>query len=128
MKCLHALAVVAALSTPAFAVESMSKLPSDSWTITNYYKQDVYDKSQKTVGKIDDVLIDKSGKITTLMVGVGGFLGVGEKDVALPFAAVQPEKKNNKWYLTVDETKDTLKSAAGYKYDSSSTTWAPDSK
>lgn len=128
MKCLHALAVVAALSTPAFAVESMSKLPSDSWTITNYYKQDVYDKSQNTVGKIDDVLIDKSGKITTLMVGVGGFLGVGEKDVALPFAAVQPEKKNNKWYLTVDETKDTLKSAAGYKYDSSTTTWAPDSK
>ena len=128
MKCLHALAVVAALSTPAFAVESMSKLPSDSWTITNYYKQDVYDKSQNTVGKIDDVLIDKSGKITTLMVGVGGFLGVGEKDVALPFAAVQPEKKNNKWYLTVDETKDSLKTAVGYKYDSSTTTWAPDSK
>jgi hypothetical protein len=46
----------------------------------------------------------------------------------LPFAAVQPEKKNNKWYLTVDETKDSLKTAAGYKYDSSTTTWAPDSK
>ena len=106
----------------------MSSLPSDSWTITNYYKQDVYDKSKSTVGKIDDVLIDKSGKITTLMVGVGGFLGIGEKDVALPFAAVKSEKKDNKWYLTVDETKDSLKTAAGYKYDSSTTTWSPDGK
>jgi sporulation protein YlmC with PRC-barrel domain len=128
MKRLYALAVVAALSTPAFAAETMSNLPSDSWTITNYYKQDVYDKSKSTVGKIDDVLIDKSGKITTLMVGVGGFLGIGEKDVALPFAAVKPEKKDNKWYLTVDETKDSLKSAAGYKYDNSTTTWSPDAK
>jgi sporulation protein YlmC with PRC-barrel domain len=96
---------------------SMSSLPPDSWTVTNYYKQDVYDKGRNTVGKIDDVLIDKSGKITALIVGVGGFLGVGEKDVALPFTAVHSEKKDNKWYLTVDETKDSLKNAAGYKYD-----------
>ena len=128
MKSLYVLATLAALSTPAFAAETMSSLPSNSWTITNYYKQDVYDKSQNTVGKIDDVLIDKSGKITALIVGVGGFLGMGEKDVALPFTAVQAEKKNNKWYLTVDETKDSLKGAAGFKYDSSTTTWSPDSK
>jgi hypothetical protein len=88
----------------------------------------VYDKGQNTVGKIDDVLIDKSGKITALMVGVGGFLGVGEKDVALPFTAVRSEKKNDKWYLTVDETKDSLKNAAGYKYNSSTTAWVPDKK
>jgi sporulation protein YlmC with PRC-barrel domain len=128
MKPIYALAVIAALGTPAFAADTLSSLPPDSWTITNYYKQDVYDKGQNSVGKIDDVLIDKTGKITALMVGVGGFLGVGEKDVALPFSAVKSEKKNNKWYLTVDETKDSLKSAVGYKYDSSTTTWSRDSK
>jgi sporulation protein YlmC with PRC-barrel domain len=128
MKKGFALAMLATLATPAFAADSISSLPSDSWTITNYYKQDVYDKGQNSVGKIDDVLIDKSGKITALMVGVGGFLGVGEKDVALPFSAVKSEKKNDKWYLTVDETKDSLKSAAGFKYNSSTTTWSPDTK
>src|SRR5664280_3484248 len=128
MKHAYALAVLAAITTPAFAAETMSSLPTDSWTVTNYYKQDVYDKNQNTVGKIDDVLIDKSGKITALIVGVGGFLGMGEKDVALPFTAIQAEKKNNKWYLTVDETKDSLKGAAGFKYDSSTTTWSPVSK
>ena len=128
MKSLYALAIAAAVATPAFAAETMSSLPSDSWTITNYYKQNVYDKGQSTVGKIDDVLMDKSGKITALIVGVGGFLGAGEKDVALPFTAVHTEKKDSKWYLTVDETKDSLKNAAGYKYDSSSTTWVPANK
>jgi sporulation protein YlmC with PRC-barrel domain len=128
MKYAYALTVVTALAAPAMAAETMSSLPSDSSTITNYYKQDVYDKGQNTVGKIDDVLIDKSGKITALIVGVGGFLGIGEKDVALPFSAVKSEQKNNKWYLTVDETKDSLKSAAGYKYDSSTTTWSKESK
>ena len=128
MKYAYALAAMAALSTPAFAADSLSSLPPDSWTITNYYKQNVYDKAQNTVGKIDDVLMDKSGKITALMVGVGGFLGVGEKDVALPFSAVHSEKKDNKWYLTVDETKDSLKNAKGYKYDSSTTTWSAENK
>lgn len=128
MKQIYALAAVAALATPAFAAGTMSSLPPESWTITNYYKQNVYDKAQNSVGKIDDVLMDKSGKITALMVGVGGFLGVGEKDVALPFSAVHSEKKDNKWYLTVDETKDLLKQAAGYKYDSSTTTWSHESK
>ena len=74
------------------------------------------------------MLIDKSGKITALIVGVGGFLGAGEKDVALPFSAVSAEKKNDKWYLTVDESKDSLKNAAGYKYNSSTTSWSRDNK
>jgi sporulation protein YlmC with PRC-barrel domain len=119
-------AMTAALATPALAADTMSSLPPDNWTITNYYKQDVYDNAQNTVGKIDDMLVDKTGKVTALIVGVGGFLGAGEKDVALPFSAVKSEQKNNKWYLTVDETKDSLKNAAGYKYDSATTTWNRD--
>jgi sporulation protein YlmC with PRC-barrel domain len=121
-----ALAAVSTLISPAFAAETMSSLPADSATITNYYKQDVYDKDKSSIGKIDDVLIDKSGKITALIVGVGGFLGMGEKDVALPFSAIKGEMKNDKWYLTSDETKDSLKSAAGYKYNSSTTMWTAD--
>jgi hypothetical protein len=47
-----------------------------------------------------DVLVDQSGKATALIIGVGGFLGAGEKDVAVPFNAVQfTNKNNNKWYL-----------------------------
>ena len=81
--------------------------------MTNWYKQDVYDQSDSTIGKIDDVLVSQSGQIDALIIGVGGFLGAGEKDVAVPFNAVKWTSKNNKNYLTMNTTKDALKSAPG---------------
>jgi sporulation protein YlmC with PRC-barrel domain len=68
-----------ALATSAYAATTMSAAPGDSWTVTNYYKQSVYDPKESKIGDVDDVLVDKSGKITGLVVGVGGFLGAGEK-------------------------------------------------
>jgi sporulation protein YlmC with PRC-barrel domain len=70
------------------------------------YKQAVYDPKETKVGDIDDVLVDKAGKVTGLVVGVGGFLGAGEKDVIVPFTAIKTSKKDNKWWLTMDATKD----------------------
>ena len=69
-----------AVISGAFAATTMSAAPSESWTVTNYYKQAVYDPKETKIGDIDDVLLDKSGKVTGLVVGVGGFLGAGEKD------------------------------------------------
>jgi hypothetical protein len=60
------------------------------------------------------------------MVGVGGFLGAGEKDVAVPFSAVKKVTKDNKTYLTMNTTKDALKSAPGFKYDRDKTAWVRD--
>jgi sporulation protein YlmC with PRC-barrel domain len=110
------------------ATTAMSAAPGDSWTVTNYYKQSVYDPKESKIGDVDDVLLDKSGKVTGLVIGVGGFLGAGEKDVIVPFTAVKSEKKNDKWWLTLDQTKDDLKNAPGFKYDKASTTWVPDKK
>ena len=57
----------------------------------------------------------ESGKIAALIVGVGGFLGAGEKDVAVPFEAVHPTMKDKKWWLVMNATKDSLKSAPGFQ-------------
>ena len=74
-----------------------------------------------------DVLVDRSGKATALIVGVGGFLGAGEKDVAVPFEAVRTTKKgNNDWYLVMNSSKDALKNAKGFKYDRNAMTWIPE--
>ena len=68
--------VATATTVGAYAATmTMSAAPTESWTVTNYYKQDVYDPKESKIGKIDDVLVDKSGKVTGLVVGVGGFLG-----------------------------------------------------
>jgi sporulation protein YlmC with PRC-barrel domain len=111
-------------STPSAA--PIGSTPSKDFTVTNYYKQDVYDRSDNKIGTIDDVLIDKAGGVTALMISVGGFLGMGEKTVQTRFQNVQMTKKNDKWYLTMDATKDSLKAAPGYKYDRTATTWVPD--
>lgn len=60
-----------------------------------------------------------------LIIGVGGFLGAGEKDVAVPFSAVHATMKDGSWYLTLDTTKDALKAAPGYTFDKTKTTRVP---
>lgn len=108
--------------------EMMSSIPNDSATVTDWYKQNVYDPSDNKIGEVMDVLVSPEGRATALIVGVGGFLGAGEKDVAVPFSAVKHTLKDKKIYLTMDTTKDALKSAPGFKYDKERTSWVPDTK
>ncbi|MBX9758029.1 MAG: PRC-barrel domain-containing protein [Beijerinckiaceae bacterium] len=49
----------------------------------------VYGANNENVGDIDDMLIDQQGQVVALVVGVGGFLGIGQKDVAIPFQAFE---------------------------------------
>jgi sporulation protein YlmC with PRC-barrel domain len=104
----------------------MTTMPGDAVTVTDWYKQNVYDPSNNKIGEIEDVLIDKSGKISAVIISVGGFLGMDTKDVAAPFSAIHATMKDNKWWLTMNTTKDALKSAPGYKYDKNSTMWVSD--
>jgi sporulation protein YlmC with PRC-barrel domain len=112
-------------AAPSAQTMTLRSLPPEASTVTNWYKQNVYDPSEEKIGEITDVLVDKDGKVGAFIVSVGGFLGVGEKHVAVPFNAVQGTQKNGKWWLTMNATKDALKSAAGYKYDKTKTTWEP---
>jgi hypothetical protein len=51
------------------------------------------------------VLVSETGQVNALVVGVDGFLGAGEKDVAVPFSAIKWMTKNSKNYLTMNATK-----------------------
>ena len=117
------------ISTAALAAgnaQLMTTVPASSLTVTDWYKQDVYNPSNTKIGEVMDVLVGPNGQVSTVIVGVGGFLGVVEKDVAVNFNSIQKSMKDNKVYLTMDTTKDALKSAPGFKYDSDKTTWVPD--
>ena len=94
-------------------------------TISNYLKQNVYDPSNTKIGSVDDVIVNDGGQIPALIIGVGGFLGAGEKDVAVAFNSVHATMKDGSWYLTLDTTKDALKSAPGLTYDKTKTAWVP---
>jgi len=119
----------AALSQQYTDNRVLTSLTGDPVTVTNWYKQSLYDPSDNKIGEVEDVLIEqKDGHIAALIVGVGGFLGIGEKRVAIPFNGVKATKKNNSWYLTTNATKDDLKKAPGFVYDKARTGWVIDDR
>ena len=119
------LAAVTVGSAALADTATLDRLPGQSLTVTNWYKQSVYDPSNNKIGEVNDVLVTQDGKISALIVSVGGFLGMGEKDVAVPFASVNQTMKDGSVYLTLDTSKDALKAAPGFKYDRSAMTWVP---
>jgi sporulation protein YlmC with PRC-barrel domain len=67
----------------------MTQMPPDLMRGSQLMGIDVYGADNQKIGDIDEVLVDRQGKIHGLVVGVGGFLGIGQKDVAIPFDQVQ---------------------------------------
>jgi len=60
-----------------------------SWRASKLVGLSVYNEKNESVGSINDMLTDKNGKIVAVVIGVGGFLGVGEHLVAVPFDKVK---------------------------------------
>jgi hypothetical protein len=76
----------------------------------------------ETVGDINDVVFSQSGQISTVILGVGGFLGMGEKNVAVPFSALKFETgKDGTRMITATLTKEALKNAPAFKATEKST-------
>ena len=96
---------------------TISSLPNGVLPISDYYNQSVYDAKDNKIGDINDLLLDKEGKVSAIILGVGGFLGAGEKNVAVPFNALKLTEKNGKRYLVMDTTKEALNRAPGYTFD-----------
>lgn len=92
---------------------------ANEWRGSKLIGASVYGPDNQSIGEINDVLVGSDGAIKAAIVGVGGFLGVGEKDVALPFQALQVTRKANSESIdkvTVSYTKDELKNAPKFAY------------
>lgn len=77
---------------------------------------DVVNAINESIGTINDVLIDRQGKVVAVVVGVGGFLGIGEKDVALPYDQLMSSKDGNGSLIVgTGATKESLESAPEYR-------------
>jgi len=119
---------VAAAAEARKAGSAASSVAAQGVTITDWYKQSVYDLSNNKVGEIVDLLLMPDGKISLLVLRAGGFLGLGEKDVAVPFDAVQHTVKDGNVHLTLDTTEEAVKSAPRLRYDPNAGTWVPEGK
>jgi sporulation protein YlmC with PRC-barrel domain len=84
-----ALAQTSAPTQPAGSGQVMTQMPPGLMRGSQLMGIDVYGADNQKIGDIDEVLVDRQGKIHGLVVGVGGFLGIAQKDVAIPFDQVQ---------------------------------------
>jgi sporulation protein YlmC with PRC-barrel domain len=101
------------------SVANTSSLSTDHWLASDVYKADVYDPSDHKIGKVTDLMIDRNGNVAGAIIGVGGFLGAGQKDVVIPFKELKATTRDGKDWLVLNRTKDELKRAPAVNYTGS---------
>jgi sporulation protein YlmC with PRC-barrel domain len=109
----------AATSTTTPAVKFYSE--RGDWRASNLMGLKVTNAANETIGDINEILFDNDGKIAAIVIGVGGFLGMGERHAAVEFGSVQLTRdKSNAPLARVNVTKEQLKSAPEWKWQAAS--------
>ena len=67
----------------------LTQMTANQWRGSKLIGVDVYGSENAKIGDINEVVVNHDGSIQAVVIGVGGFLGIGEKDVAIPFQSVQ---------------------------------------
>jgi hypothetical protein len=111
------------------AAKFVASQTADQLVFSKFKGTDVVGPNDESIGAVNDLLFDKSGKILGVMVGVGGFLGVGQKNVAMEIGAFQmvpastgaaaPNNRNDdptNIKLKVAWTKDQVQQASDFQY------------
>jgi len=101
-----ALAQTTAQTQPAGLGQVLTQMPPDLVRGSQFLGLNVYGGDNQKIGDIDEVLVDRQGKVHGFVVGVGGFLGLGQKDVAIPFDQVQ--------WMSYQEVQAYLTDQSGY--------------
>ena len=80
---------------PATAPKFLGQQDPNEILASNLIGSTVYDPSNNDLGKVNDVILAEDGKVDAIVIGVGGFLGIGQKNVAVQFSAVQETTDQN---------------------------------
>lgn len=82
-----------------------------NWRASKLMGLDVYNDNNEKLGDVNEIILDKSGKVTAVVIGVGGFLGMGEHDVAVSMDKLkfveEPVRTSAATTTTTTTTKDT---------------------
>ena len=107
----------AAHETTVAMVSSSGVIQSDQIRASKMIGSSVYDVQNRDIGKVQDVILDRDGRVAAVVVDVGTFLGMGGKDVAVQLSDIKSD--NNR--LTLDITKEQLQQAQAYQLENPDT-------
>ena len=98
-------------------ISFLAKAPNDwvSASDIDYNNQAVYNRSGESLGTIKGLLKGPDGKIAAAVINVSRVLGIGEKDVAVPFSALKTEQQASGRRIVLDITKDGLQLAPAFQ-------------
>jgi sporulation protein YlmC with PRC-barrel domain len=110
-----ALAKTDKTATASIDKSSLTEMPSDKISAANLIGTNVYGADDAKVGDIGDVILTGDKKVDTIIVDVGGFLGIGKKEVAIGMENLRfMTDKNGNRYLYTNFTKEQLKAQVAY--------------
>lgn len=76
-------------TVPAMGGQFLTDQATGEFRASKFVGLGIYGPDNQRIGDVNEILIDAAGQARAIVIGVGGFLGIGEKNVAIPFAAVQ---------------------------------------
>jgi sporulation protein YlmC with PRC-barrel domain len=110
------LAAVPLNAQSAKSQEFVTVQPAGQWLAGQFIGQAVTNQAGETIGDINDLLFDKSGRVVNVVIGVGGFLGIGEKRVAIPYTTLSiTADAAGKRVVAVPLSKERLLAAPDFK-------------
>ncbi|MBB3394086.1 MULTISPECIES: PRC-barrel domain-containing protein [unclassified Rhizobium] len=95
----------------------LTEQAADQVSANTYIGQSVYNSQNESIGSVNDLIMKKDGGLVAAIVGVGGFLGIGEKNVAVPMdkITVAQNTQDGSVKLTTSETAESLNAAPQFK-------------
>jgi hypothetical protein len=89
--------------------------PGNTLLATEYLGRAVQGPDKQKVGTINDLLVDTTGRIIGVVIDVGGFLGIGGKEIAIAFEALFPVFEDGKEAFLVEMSRNQLAAAPAFK-------------
>ena len=99
---------------PAFAADNMQT--AEELRTSKLVGSKVYNNANENIGSIEDIILKPDGSMDEVVLSVGGFLGMGDKYVAVPFSDLKITRDGSSLKIVTSGTKDSLKALPAYQF------------
>ncbi|MFK4536326.1 sporulation protein YlmC with PRC-barrel domain [Bradyrhizobium ottawaense] len=118
-------------AAPAATAQPADKMMlKDNWRTSKLMGLNVYNEANEKLGDINELLVDKSGKINAVVIGIGGFLGMGEHDIAVSMDKLkfveEPVRTSSTGNSTTTRETTTTGAASTSTTNRNTNDWVPD--
>jgi sporulation protein YlmC with PRC-barrel domain len=105
-------------------IDYVTRQEPSEWSAQALIGSDVVNRAGEDLGEINNVIINESGEVVAITIGVGGFLGLGVKDVGVPFDALSFETAQELMAAEKDDAADNSKKAEDKSSDEQDEEWS----